>query len=166
MRIKISGCHDEGTYTSEVLQLKSGLLSLLHSRWRILYGTRKFSPTRLLLACGTLHSASFLVFEPAMNTKFLRSASIKLLERMRLEPTWDLKVDPRKTIREAWNIGGSPPKICKSMQTLNLTTIVLSDIAALLCGCSVVKLTFYFHQTASWLWIVCNNSPVFTPTRV
>lgn len=39
----------------------------------------------------------------------LRSVSMKL-ERMRLEPTWNLKVGPRKTVREAWNIGGSNRK--------------------------------------------------------
>ena len=36
-------------------------------------------------------------------------------------------------------------------------------VTALLCGCSVIKLNFYFHQTASWLWLVWTNSPVFTP---
>ena len=36
---------------------------------------------------------------------------------------------------------------------------------ALWCGCFVVKLTFYFRQTPSWLWLVWTNSPVFTPTR-
>ena len=36
---------------------------------------------------------------------------------------------------------------------------------ALWCGCFVVKLTFYFCQTPSWLWLVWTNSPVFTPTR-
>ena len=34
---------------------------------------------------------------------------------------------------------------------------------ALWCGCSIVKLTFYLHQTPSWLWLVRTNSPVFTP---
>ena len=29
-----------------------------------------------------------------------------------------------------------------------------SVFTALLCGCSVVKLTFYLHQTPFWLWLV------------
>ena len=37
-----------------------------------------------------------------------------------------------------------------------------SVFTALWCGCSVVKLTFYLHQTSSWLWLVWANSPVFT----
>ena len=37
---------------------------------------------------------------------------------------------------------------------------------ALWCSCFVVKLTFYFCQTPSWLWLVWTNSPVFTLTRV
>jgi len=37
-----------------------------------------------------------------------------------------------------------------------------SVFTALLCGCSVVKLNFYFHQTPSWLWLVRTNSPIFT----
>ena len=32
-------------------------------------------------------------------------------------------------------------------------------------GCSVVKITFYLHQTPSWLWLVWTTSPVFTPIR-
>ena len=43
--------------------------------------------TALGLAVEHYILQAFLVFEPAMNTKFLRSVSIKLLERMRLEPT-------------------------------------------------------------------------------
>ena len=31
------------------------------------------------------------------------------------------------------------------------------------CDFSVVKLTFSFRQTPSWLWLVRTNSPVFTP---
>ena len=38
-----------------------------------------------------------------------------------------------------------------------------SVFTALWCGCSVVKLTFYLHQTPLWLWLVWTNSPVFTP---
>ena len=38
-----------------------------------------------------------------------------------------------------------------------------SVFTALWCGCFVVKLTLYFHQTPSWLWLVWTNSPVFTP---
>ena len=30
------------------------------------------------------------------------------------------------------------------------------------CGCSVMKLTFYLHQTTSWHWLVWTYSPVFT----
>ena len=41
-----------------------------------------------------------------------------------------------------------------------------SVFTVLWCGCSVVKLTFYFHQSPSWLSLVWTNSPVFTPTRV
>ena len=38
-----------------------------------------------------------------------------------------------------------------------------SCFGALWWGCSVVKLTFYLHQTPSLLWQVWTNSPVFTP---
>ena len=31
-------------------------------------------------------------------------------------------------------------------------------VTSLFCDCSVVKLNFYFHQTASWLWLVWTNS--------
>ena len=41
----------------------------------------------------------------------------------------------------------------------------VSVFTALWCGCSVVKVTFYLHQTSSWLWLVWTNSPVFTPPR-
>ena len=41
-----------------------------------------------------------------------------------------------------------------------------SVFTALWCGCSVEKLTFFFHQTPSWLWLVWTNSPVFIPTSV
>ena len=30
---------------------------------------------------------------------------------------------------------------------------------ALWCGCSVIKLTFFLHQTPSWLWLVYLSSP-------
>ena len=32
-----------------------------------------------------------------------------------------------------------------------------SVFTALWCGCSVVKLTFYLHQTPSWLWLVTRS---------
>ena len=38
-----------------------------------------------------------------------------------------------------------------------------SVFTALWCGCSVVKLTFYLHQTPLWLWLVWTNPSVFTP---
>ena len=41
-----------------------------------------------------------------------------------------------------------------------------SVFTALWCGCFLVKRTFCFHQTPSWLWLVWTNLPVFTPTRV
>ena len=49
---------------------------------------------------------------------------------------------------------------------VNKKYLLGTALTALLCGCSVVKLNFYFHLTASWLWLVWTNSPVFTPTRV
>ena len=38
-----------------------------------------------------------------------------------------------------------------------------SVFTAVWCGCFVRILTFYLHQTPSWLWLVWTNSPVFTP---
>ena len=32
-----------------------------------------------------------------------------------------------------------------------------SIFTVLWCGCSAVKLTFYLHQTPSWLWLVING---------
>ena len=40
-----------------------------------------------------------------------------------------------------------------------------SVFTALWSGCSVIKITFYLHQTPSWLWLVWTTSPVFTPIR-
>ena len=38
-----------------------------------------------------------------------------------------------------------------------------SVFTALWFSCSVIKVTFYLHQTTSWLWLIWGNSPVFTP---
>ena len=48
---------------------------------------------------------------------------------------------------------------------ITLGTAVLSSVHSSWSGCSVVKITFYLHQTPSWLWLVWTTSPVFTPIR-
>ena len=45
-----------------------------------------------------------------------------------------LALSPDPSLHHAWHTGGSV-------------------LTALLCGCSVVKPTFYLHQTPSWLWL-------------
>ena len=46
---------------------------------------------------------------------------------------------------------------------LHHTRHTCTVFTVLWCGCSVVKLTFYLHQTPFWLWLVWTDSPAFTP---
>jgi len=57
-----------------------------------------------------------------------------------------LALSPDPSLHHAWHTG-------------------CSVLTALLCGCSVVKLTFYLHQTPSWLWLV-RILTCLHPTRV
>ena len=58
-------------------------------------------------------------------------------------PSPSLSPDP--SLHHAWHTGGSV-------------------LTALLCGCSVVKPTFYLHQTPSWLWLA-RTLTCLHPTR-
>ena len=67
---------------------------------------------------------------------------------------------------------GAWPHIVHTQSSLSVFTDharhSCSVFTALWCSCSVVKLTFYFHQNPSWLWLAWANLPAWlcSPTRI